>query len=94
MYTEDEAKTRWCPQVRIAGDENEPNFNRGYGEDHCNITGGNGQYKCNCIASECMMWRWVYEDANPATARNGLLARNYIKTDKGHCGLAGRQGGL
>jgi hypothetical protein len=49
--TEQEAKTKWCPMVRYSADA-EPSANLWYfgkqGRDE----------RVNCIASDCMMWRW------------------------------------
>lgn len=63
--TEDEAKTKWCPFVRIvtgtiAADKTsqhasiQPAYNR-VAEGHNWAFPGGG---C-CIASACMAWRWV-----------------------------------
>lgn len=46
--TEDEAKTKWCPMVRMDNAETEPSFNRNYG--------GSLPDGSNCIASDCIMW--------------------------------------
>jgi hypothetical protein len=43
--TEDEAKERWCPFVRLSA-----NRFRGEGVTEHQAT--------RCIASECMAWRW------------------------------------
>lgn len=47
--TEDEAKTKWCPMVRITA-------TKGY-EDVDNRGQALGDYQC--IASDCMMWRLI-----------------------------------
>lgn len=44
LLTEEEAKEKWCPQVRLGNDigcNKNPNHKSG----------------CSCVASECMMWR-------------------------------------
>ena len=71
--TEQEARTKWCPMVRanISGNSNGA-FNRD-GDD------------CACIASDCIMWRWV-------------PAGEYIDGDRlvqqwrteGYCGAGGK----
>ena len=45
--TEDEAKKKWCPQVREIGDDPVA-YNRNYV----------GKPVGRCVASECMAWRW------------------------------------
>jgi len=48
--TEDEARQKWCPHVRVMSDEGSmiiATVNRGSGL----------QAGINCIASDCMMWR-------------------------------------
>ena len=48
MLTEDEAKTKWCPEVRFADTaSNGIISNRDMGVRH--------EY---CIASQCMAWCW------------------------------------
>ena len=52
MMTEDEAKTKWCPMVRLAP--------LGPGESYKKSTNrmGKGDPDSCCIASDCMAWRW------------------------------------
>jgi len=45
--TEDEAKTKWCPNARSA----RPGGNNRHSD-------GNGRFDCLCIGSGCMAWRW------------------------------------
>lgn len=77
--TEDEAKTRWCPFIRIAPAT----------ESHHAVTNREdraldiGPVTTNCIGSSCMAWRWLAEQP----IRNGVVART-----EGFCGLAGRPG--
>lgn len=50
--TEDEAKTKWCPLARVAGQPvagNRYPFDTDYSEKHAFAT---------CIGSDCMAWRW------------------------------------
>jgi len=83
--TEDEAKTKWCPHVRLmsAGRLDEygapevpqpqTTFNR------IAVSGQANPWRPAqgaCIASECMAWRWDYDQYGDAT--------------EGFCGLAGR----
>lgn len=75
MLTEEEAKTKWCPQSR-------PVFPRvedcGYQTGNRNsVADGDSQImpQSSCIGSACMAWRWI-ADGYPS--------------DGGFCGLAGR----
>jgi hypothetical protein len=78
---EADAKHKWCPQVRIARREDiEVN-----GDELAIVAGCNtdalGRTRvpasCLCIASGCMMWRWLPDMAD------GELP-------EGYCGLAGK----
>lgn len=68
MYTEDEAKTKWCPHVRTMefdqfGAQDLPaaaSINRFLGWDHeKNEQAPRTTRLHSCIASECMAWRKV-----------------------------------
>lgn len=76
MLTEEEAKTKWCPFVRLtrAGTGSIVN-NRGKWSDNIN----------RCIASQCMAWRIGKEKAKPQRAG---YPTEYENT--GFCGLAGK----
>lgn len=56
IITEEEAKTKWCPMVRT----HIVNVKDYYGDT---TAAGSAVNKCTkrsvCIASACMMWRWV-----------------------------------
>lgn len=76
--TEDEARTKWCPMVR-------------YLDFNGSIINNRGQYlegvypnTMECIASDCMLWRWM--DTNVDDGKGGTKrdTRTY-----GFCGLAG-----
>lgn len=76
MYlTEEEAKHKWCPEVRICDGIAPFAFNKHQGPEKVSDVPN------RCIASDCMMWRWR-EDAKP----DGLGSFH----TKGYCGLAGR----
>ena len=75
--TEEQAKTKWCPMSRTGVDE--VTANRGF----------NGKIfeEDKCIASDCMMWRWL------SWKPKGLTTWE-IEFDKeagGYCGLAGKR---
>jgi hypothetical protein len=74
--TKEEAKTKWCPMVRITtvggGSTNRDEL----------MVGKTGDL-VNCIASDCMMWRqlplekWVWDEDGH-------------KRPSGYCGLGGK----
>lgn len=78
--TEDEAKTKWCPAARIL--DGLP------GGAATNREGVN----VNCVASECMWWRWSerIETEREAYMRGTDLRRTLQSTTDGFCGLAGK----
>lgn len=67
--TEEEAKTKWCPHVRIWSES-------GAGANRDPYCGHSDTDKANCIAADCMAWRWT----QPETGDRPL---------DGYCGLAG-----
>lgn len=100
---EEEAKTKWCPFVRLAAGEETPTgarlstaspagFNR--------ISAADGSVlstprTARCIGSACMAWRWrhaEFEAARDAYEDSfsiaGIGSREEPKL-RGHCGLAG-----
>ena len=54
MLTEDEAKTKWCPQVQVSKGSNRPQ----------RIDEDTIETHLNCLASGCMFWRWSHQDSN------------------------------
>jgi hypothetical protein len=76
ICTEQEARKKWCPMVRHPGwMENPGSWNRGEA------------FNCNCIASDCMMWRWTGE------CKTGVPITSISKhgpTELGYCGLGGK----
>ena len=89
--TEDEAKTKWCPHVRMRHPQDEGHaFNRDYGDSYA---------IGNCIGSACMAWRWSMEP-NPAYVEQGDVWPDTRQPqqrqpmlpgrERGFCGLAGK----
>jgi hypothetical protein len=74
MWTEDEAKAKWCPMVRLSADHVGGGINRD--------TKGNTS-RANCIASGCMSWRWHVEPRGLAAALQPT------KFERGYCGEFG-----
>ena len=74
--TEEEAKTKWCPHVRVTTLDEKIASNRGrYVRDDIDT---------NCIGSACMMWRQIDLSRVPMDELH-----KYSKGD-GYCGLAGK----
>lgn len=77
MYTEEEAKGKWCPFVRLTTNECEPAHNTYYGSNGFTVR---ADKNFTCIASGCMAWRWGVIEG---------MTQN-IQSIKGYCGLAGK----
>jgi hypothetical protein len=77
MYTEDEAKKKWCPDSRVAS-KNGPSYggNHAYNRTAHPDDNPSGQ----CIASECMKWRWVVD-----TQGNIKLKRTKLDETHAEC---------
>jgi hypothetical protein len=89
--TEDEAKTKWCPFVRHS-DDSGGSFNRGmFPGDATNKGRTNDCWQCNCIASQCMAWRWDQTRWMLEHDDRGMLMRPPKDgVPRGYCGLAGK----
>lgn len=81
--TEEEAKTKWCPMVRmvvanadggVAATNGTAGFNR--------LSEVTGREPGPCIASSCMWWRWVgpHFDLNDG---------RFTHPPEGYCGAVG-----
>lgn len=99
--TEEEAKTRWCPHVRMIHGEikangdtthnaNQGPYNRIVDDSRSAFAKGGA-----CIASGCMAWRWMSEHhLEPSGVEDGMAiaADGRVTMDGqrlGFCGLAG-----
>jgi hypothetical protein len=81
MLTEDEAKTKWCPFVRVTG----CGSNAGSAEWHTNrpsFAEVHDKGFDRCIGSACMAWRRAIRPAGPGGQMEKDLG--------GFCGLAGK----
>jgi hypothetical protein len=89
--TEEEAKQKWCPMVRLLSVNDKVNFNRNYDGEIFNTT--------HCIASDCMMWR----ETRTETIKTGRFEKiknkdtgmyesspEYDVIKFGYCGLGGK----
>ena len=63
--TEEEARQKWCPMAREYIVNNDP-------DRHTNMFDDRNE----CLASECMAWRWTVKHQDIAS--------------HGYCGLAGK----
>jgi len=81
--TEDEAKTKWCPFVRMSPQSAINNR----GDNHPNA----GNVKC--IGSDCMAWQWNQgkDNVRQYVDDNGLLIVESGREGMGYCGLASRR---
>ena len=75
--TIDEASRKWCPMYRCS-------TNNGQMSD--NATHGASGY---CCISNCMAWRWEIIYGNMPSS--GRIVENGRSTEKGYCGLFGRE---
>lgn len=85
--TEEEAKTKWCPMVRVytfADDDYPKRIELMQRERN---EAGN-----HCIGSACMMWRWAQGAGRiaPIHDRPGFLQIEFEHPGAGYCGLAGK----
>ena len=80
--TEQEARTKWCPMVRYSSDEMEPSANR------WNFGKLGSDERVNCLASDCMLWRWVMTE-DQALYNNTEYKTTCFKP-RGYCGLGGK----
>lgn len=77
IVTEEEAKTKWCPETLIGGgaSADTSQANRWV---QSNADGGSVVAGASCIGSACMMWRWHFDGLG-----------DYPPNTKGYCGKAG-----
>jgi hypothetical protein len=84
--TEEEAKMKWCPNVRLVADP-QLYTNRGRTPEKAAAF--------MCLASECMAWRWTWTTDSLFVSFEGIppepVFRKYDKEHlHGYCGLAGK----
>ena len=73
--TEDEATTKWCPFVRYVSESLPEGYASGNKFAYVEDT------HTNCMASDCMMWRWDFKNLSIENARKNKR--------QGYGGLAG-----
>jgi hypothetical protein len=75
LLTEKTARTKWCPSVRVQGDNRHFNTNTDGFE--------NSEQMYHCIGRSCMAWREFH-----LSHTKGMLPT--AAETHGYCGLAGR----
>jgi len=78
--TEETAKTKWCPMVRIVIGHKDDIWQNRAVKNRAEFVAKGCPEIC-CIASDCMMWRW---ELTREEAQNGYQAK------KGYCGFGGK----
>ena len=88
--TEDEAKTKWCPQSIFAVDSPAGLSGNRWDNGDGTSTGSYANNACKCIGSGCMAWRWdkdgwsmMFDDIGPCLRKDAVDLHGY-------CGLAGK----
>lgn len=84
--TEEEAKTKWCPFVRL-GSSKYPGYSLNREVDGARVF----PTPSRCLASDCTAWRWKFRQTNKQTGHSVWPAPEpiYEQTDQGYCGLSG-----
>ena len=97
MYTEDEAKEKWCPFGRVTDTDGVPSHNRFFSD-----ASNQDVPQTMCIGPACMAWRWAgvaskarierfkgYIANTGTTLAEALEAVPEDDTRRGYCGLSG-----
>ena len=90
--TEDEAKTKWCPFVRLPT-VNGATFNRDAERtDEQTCINAYGGWANKCVGSSCMAWRWEWspKDADRNSKDPFPVEGDLNPVPVGYCGLAGK----
>jgi len=93
--TEEQAREKWCPMVRYTFHSTDSSANRWKQSLPPNEPHALNPLPCRCIAPECMMWRWHFEQTNKQPSNSMSwppVEPTYSQTYKGYCGLAGGGG--
>ena len=83
--TEEEARTKWCPYIRI---HEQPPLGIG-GPNMYAYNRPHNMSSMTCIASECMAWRFSgFLEKGEECPVSGITVQEHTPT--GYCGLAGK----
>ncbi len=91
IYSEQEAKTKWCQMARLGGSNRyQDNTGKGFYFSHNGIAAG--VKECSCLASACMMWVWDDGPGGHPVKKDGgeIIERgdfDHYATRCGRCGL-------
>ena len=99
--TEDEAKTKWCPESIFAVDSPTGQSGNRWDNGDGSSTGSYANNACNCLGSACMAWRRIKDISNLAEIEKArqlmAVGSGYYKiepefknTEHGYCGKAGK----
>lgn len=86
MHTTEQAKQLWCPMGRVGV---LPKAGGPAGVNDPDV-----EFKTNCIADRCAMWRWLSEVSpdwtRPTTPPFSFMPPPLVQSTMGFCGLAGK----
>lgn len=86
--TEDEAREKWCPDARYAGQDDDGGANRWKQNLTADEPHALNPIPCRCIASQCMAWRWQNLTRHYPWGSVNVGGSNDPR--KGYCGRAGK----
>ena len=84
--TEEEHKTKWCPQARLGSSTSGlGGFNRFVWPANNAASDG-----VQCIGSACAWWRWIHVSAVKWEGNTALMQYPDPEPTEGYCGPAGK----
>jgi len=84
--TEDEARTKWCPMVRVLVTRNDNVWQGNMLTNRGEIPASNTDTLC--IASDCMMWQATDNEFDPEPPQTSAVRVPQKGKPAGYCGLA------
>lgn len=85
--TEQEAKEKWCPMVRVIMTPQDPTWQNQAMTNRMEFV-KQGLEETRCIASNCMMWKRFPEC--PVCKSAAEVEKHGCNNESGFCGLAGK----
>ena len=86
--TENEARTRWCPFVRVTVTPNDATWQGNMMTNRGQIPAANTDTRC--IASDCMCWIATDNEFEPEPPETSAVRVPQQGKPAGYCGLAGK----